>query len=264
MTIKLHLGNCIDVLSTMADKSIDITITSPPYDNLRTYNGNGALWCEDVWRDCIAELYRVTADGGVVVWITDDATTQGSETGTSFRQVLWAMDCGFNLHDTMIWQKNTSQYHCERHRRYVNVFEYMFVWSKGRPKTVFLLKDRPNKCYGTTKNVRSHRQPDGTLASVAKQHTTSKFGLRFNVWDIGIGGGKSYQEEYVREHPAVFPEQLVRDHLLTWSQQGDTVLDPFMGSSTTGKVAKQYGRSFIGIELDTRYYQIAERRINEA
>ena len=104
--IKLIQGDCLEKMQDIQDSSIDLTVTSPPYDNLRSYNGNNALWGEHVWKAAIKDLYRVTKDGGVVVWVVGDATIKGSETGTSFKQALWAMECGFRLHDTMIYAKN--------------------------------------------------------------------------------------------------------------------------------------------------------------
>ena len=131
----LHLGDCLDVMQGIPDGSVDLTVTSPPYDNLRTYNGNNDHWGEHVWRAVIADLYRLTADGGVVVWVVADATIKGSETGTSFKQALWAIECGFNLHDTMIWDKCAFSAVGSLAHRYAPVFEYMFVFSKGPLKS---------------------------------------------------------------------------------------------------------------------------------
>jgi site-specific DNA-methyltransferase (adenine-specific) len=140
----LHLGDCLDVMQDIPDGSVDLTVTSPPYDNLRTYNGNNDHWGEHVWRAVIADLYRVTADGGVVVWVVADATIKGSETGTSFKQALWAMECGFNLHDTMIWDKCAFSAVGSLAHRYAPVFEYMFVFSKGPLKSFNPIKDKIN------------------------------------------------------------------------------------------------------------------------
>jgi len=128
---RLYQGDCLEVMKEIPDKSIDLTVTSPPYDNLRTYNGNNALWGEHVWKRVLEQLFRVTKQGGCVVWIVNDATIKGSETGTSFKQALYAKECGFNLHDTMIYEKiNPIPYH---HNRYQPCFEYMFILSRGAP-----------------------------------------------------------------------------------------------------------------------------------
>lgn len=244
--IDLRQGDCLEVMATMDSGSIDLTVTSPPYDNLRTYNGNNDQWSANVWKGVLRELYRVTKDGGVVVWVVGDATIKGSETGTSFKQALHAMDCGFNLHDTMIYQKYGSGLPHKAHR-YGGAFEYMFVFSKGSPSRGVI------KTFPSTGKVgkTTRRQKDGTI----KRGT------------YNIGGGKlsnvwQYAGDTKQNHPAPFPEQLANDHILSWSNEGDVVFDPFMGSGTTGKMAKLNNRQFIGIELDPTYFEIAQGRIN--
>lgn len=247
--IDLRLGNSAEVLKTLDDCIIDLTVTSPPYDNLRTYNGYSFDY------EIIAkQLYRVTKDGGVVVWVVGDATIKGSETGTSFKQALYFKEIGFNLHDTMIWNKGGFSAVGALQTRYAPVFEYMFVLSKGKIKTFNPLKDRKNKQSGIMRGT--IRQKDGTtkpMSSSGKQK--NEFGQRFNVWEIyPCMGNKS-------GHPAPFPESLAKDHIISWSNEGDTVLDPFLGSGTTGKCAKELGRNFIGIEISDEYLQIAKQRI---
>lgn len=260
-TYKLLHGNCVEKLKELPDNSIDLTVTSPPYDNLRTYAGYISTWGEDVWKKAIQELYRVTKKGGVVVWIVSDATINGSETGTSFKQALWAKDCGFNLHDTMIWEKNT--FYRPQKTRYWSCFEYMFVFSKGKPKTVNLICDRPNRWAGVKNRGTSRRNPDGSF-KYGKPYITQKYGNRTNVWKCNTGGGAATKDKIAYKHPAIFPESLARDHIISWSNAGDTVLDPFMGSGTTGKAAVMLNRNFIGIEINEEYLQIAEARIEQA
>ena len=259
MMIDLHNGDCLEVMKGIADNSIDLTVTSPPYDNLRTYNGNNELWNEQVWKNVIAELYRVTKQGGVVVLVVGDATIKGSETGTSFRQALYFKEIGFNLHDTMIWQKQTFTDTGSLRVRYAGVFEYMFIFAKGKPKTFHPIKDRENKSVGKKKNG-SIRQADGTMkpqSSLGKE--CGKLGQRFNVWNVNTCVSNTERTG----HPAQFPEQLAKDHIISWSNEGDTVLDCFMGSGTTGAMAIETGRKFIGIELDKHYFDIASKRITD-
>lgn len=253
----LLLGDCVEKLTTIPDSSIDLTITSPPYDNLRTYNGNNSDWCLSVWQRVISQLYRVTVAGGVVVWVVADATIKGNETGSSFRQALWAQECGFNLHDTMIWDKGNFTAVGALKTSYAPVFEYMFVWSKGRPKTFNPIKDRENKRYGSTYQ-QTVRQPDGTTKDGhgKGKKKISQYGQRHNIWRI-----PPEQSNSKRCHPAQHPERLIHDHLISWSNPGDLVLDPFMGSGTTGLVASSLGRKFIGIELDAEYFALAEARV---
>jgi len=255
MAIELLQGDCLERMKEIESGSIDLTVTSPPYDNLRTYNGNNELWGEHVWKAVLADLYRVTKDGGVVVWVVGDATIKGSETGTSFRQALYAKECGFNLHDTMIWNKgsftNPSSNRCHQ------VFEYMFIFSKKKPKTFNEILDRKNKYLG--RRGASGRNKNGERKK-GYSEVKREFGQRFNIWGISIGGGISYKGKI--NHPAIFPEQIANDHVISWSNEGDTVLDPFMGSGTTGVACQNLNRNFIGIELDPDYFAIAEERIN--
>ena len=257
MTIKLMQGDCLEKMKELASGSVDMTMTSPPYDNLRDYNGNNKQWGEHVWKDVLRKLHRVTKQGGVVVWIVADATIKGSETGTSFKQALWAMDCGFNLHDTMIWNKGSFTAVGALRNRYAQTFEYMFVLSKGKPKTFNPIKDRPNKVKG--KIGGKLRTANGSMRQMSTHgKQRAEYGQRFAIWDQSPCGGNK------TGHPAPFPRQLAVDHILSWSKQGDTVLDPFMGSGTTGIACKNLSRQFIGIELDEQYFKIAQERISAA
>jgi len=243
-------GDCLGAMRDIQDGSVDLTVTSPPYDNLRTYNGNNDQWGEHVWRAVIADLYRVTAQGGVVVWVVGDATIRGSETGTSFRQALWAMECGFNLHDTMIYQKkNPVPYH---HNRYQPSFEYMFVFSKYKPKTFSVIRIDSKGIVGGSKQ----READGSTRKFNSGGAAHPTKYKTAIWEYSVGSDRS-------GHPAVFPLQLATDHILSWSNPGDTVLDPFLGSGTTGVACKNLGRAFIGIEMDADYFAAASARIAE-
>jgi DNA modification methylase len=209
MGYKLHLGDSAEVMKSFDNESIDLTVTSPPYDNLRTYNGY-TFDFEAIAR----ELFRVTKAGGVVVWVVGDATIYGSESGTSFRQALYFMECGFKLHDTMIYKKSGPANPSSN--RYHQVFEYMFVLCKGELKTFNPLKDRKNQ-WGGSWGKSSQRQRDGKVI-VSGKRLDSDYGQRFNVWEYNNGHGFGTKDE--NDHPAKFPESLARDHILSWSTTG--------------------------------------------
>ncbi len=257
--IQLMQGDCLERMKEIPSGSVDLTVTSPPYDNLRSYNGNNAEWSDNVWAECIQELYRVTKFGGVVVWVVADATIKGSETGSSFRQALWAMDCGFNLHDTMIYKKEGPPL---THNRYEQKFEYMFVFSVGKPNTFNGLRE-PSKYAGDSRKSKTMRQDSDSLSSRCAKGTVSATKLKGNVFEYFAGYDSSKGKER-HKHPATFPDQLANDHISSWSNEGDVVFDPFLGSGTTGVAAKNLNRDFIGIELDETYFNIAKERINKS
>ena len=251
---QLYLGDCVDVMSRLEDCSVDLTVTSPPYDNLRKYKGYRFDFPK-----IANQLYRITKEGGAVVWIVADETSNGSETCTSFRQALYFVSLGFRLHDTMIWKKQTFTDTGSLRVRYGGVFEYMFVFSKGKIKTFNPIKDRANKLPNKKKHG-TVRQKDGSLkpiSSIGKK--VGEIGQRFNVWEINTEVSNTK-----RRHPAQFPEPLARDHIVSWSNEGDTVLDCFMGSGTTGKMALLNNRKFIGIEIASEYFAIAAQRIQDS
>jgi len=253
--VKLYHGDCLEVMKRFSEYCIDLTVTSPPYDNLRTYN-NTLVWNENIWQSVAKELFRVTKSGGVVVWVVNDATIKGSETGSSFKQALYFKEVGFNLHDTMIWNKGSNA-SVGGLNRYADKFEYMFIFSKGIPLHVNIIHDRKNKRAGEIQHG-SIRQKDGTVRKTTGygKRKIKEFGRRYNIWDIFPEKSNSN-----RCHPAQFPEQLANDHIISWSNENDTVFDPFLGSGTTGRMAVLNNRKFIGIEKDEKYFEIAKKRI---
>ena len=246
---KIICGDNVEVLREFPDECIDLTVTSPPYDNLRTYNGFD--WDFEA---LAKELYRVTKQGGVVVWVVNDATINGSETGTSFRQALYFKEIGFRLHDTMIWIKDGGGAIGSRYT-YTQNFEYMIVLSKGRPKSINLIRDKINLSYGIDKSGVGRRRKDGSIKR-EKRKPSKEYSKRNNWWYIPPQkGGK---------HPAVFPEKLAEDHIISWSNPGDIVLDPFIGSGTTAKMAVLNNRHYIGIDISEEYCELARKRVAEA
>ena len=253
--ITLYHGDNVQTMrESIPDASIDLVVTSPPYDNLRTYGGH--TWD---FEGLAAELWRTIKPGGVVVWVVNDATVDGSETGTSFRQALHFKDIGCRLHDTMIWDKGCFTGVGSVQCRYGPSTEFMFVLSKGRVATFNPIKDRRNIHAGTIGKADTVRLPSGEM--LTKTHdgkVLEEFGIRFNVWTV-----HPEMSNANRFHPAQFPESLARDHILSWSNEGDTVLDPFSGSGTTIKMARLMGRNGIGIEIHQEYCDIAVERLRQ-
>ena len=249
---KCYNENCLETMARKPDGFVDLTVTSPPYDNLRTYNGYSFDF------EAVAkELYRVTKQGGVVVWVVGDATIKGSETGTSFKQALFFKEIGFNLHDTMIYTKRKLPINC---KRYDQRFEYMFVLSKGQVKTFNPIMVK-NKQSGRTNTGAKQRQANGNTKKIHNDSQIKEFSVKGNVWEIDCGYMRSTKDKIAYEHPAMFPEQLANDYIISWSNEGDLVYDPFMGSGTTAKMAILNKRNWIGSEISQEYCKIIERRI---
>jgi len=246
-------GNCIEVMKLFDENSIDLTVTSPPYDNLRTYRGYVFPF-----EEIVQQLYRVTKIGGVVVWVVGDATIKGSETGTSFKQALYFKEFGFNLHDTMIFQKTNPIPQIYR-KRYNNIFEYMFVFSKGEVKTHNPIKidclHAGLELNGTTyKNYSRGEQKREKMAKPVKKQK-----IKGNIWEYVVG--KKAEDQEAKGHSAPFPCALARDHINSWTNKGNIVLDPMCGSGTTCRSAVELRRQYIGIEISREYCQLARERI---
>ena len=267
MTNTLTCGNNVEILKKVESSSVDLVLTSPPYDNIRTYKSEVKLdekynnYSFD-FDNLVPELIRVMKDGAVLVWVVGDAIVDGGETGNSFRQALKFIDCGLLLHDTMIYQKNTSSFPAKRDgKRYTQIFEYMFVFSKGKPKTANLICDKPNKWAGAVNwGKKTHRVKDNVLKESKKIKPVPDFSPRNNIWEYVVGGGFATKDKIAHEHPAIFPEKLAEDHILTWSNIDEVVLDPFVGSGTTTKMAAKHNRKYIGIDISQDYIDIAVKR----
>ena len=246
----------LDTMRRMDDESIDLVVTSPPYDDLRKYNGYSFDF-----DPMPAELYRVLKPGRAIVWVVGDACVDGTETGTSFRQALAFMDAGFKLHDTMIYEKNSSSFPAKRtSKRYTQIFEYMFIFAKGKIRNdISLIADKPNKWAGHTNwgKLTQYGKDGHENGRKERINPVPDFSLRTNIWryitsvDRGTGN-----------HPAVFPEKLAEDHILSWSLPGETIYDPFMGSGTTAKMSWLNERHFVGSEISGEYCKIAAKRID--
>ena len=252
---KIYNESNLETMSRMPDCFVDLTVTSPPYDNLREYKGYSFPF-----ENIAKELYRVTKEGGVLVWVVGDAVINGSESGTSFKQALFFMQCGFNLHDTMIYRKKQCPFPMSN--RYNQVFEYMFILSKGKPKTTNLIKVKTKYDISELGKKSNHttRNNDGSQSSM-KYDMNKEFKTKDNVWEYGNGIGQTTNDEIAFKHPAQFPEDLAKEHIHSWSNEGDLVYDCFMGSGTTAKMAHLQKRNWIGSEMRKEYCEIAEKRI---
>jgi DNA modification methylase len=252
---KLYCGDCLEIMPQLIAEGVkvDAAVTSPPYDGLRNYNG----YCFN-FEGIARALCGIVKDGGIVVWVVGDSTVDGSESGTSFRQALYFKEVGFRLHDTMIYSKRN--YVPLTHNRYEQQFEYMFVLSKGRPATFNPIQTESR--WGGTGQTGVYRQ-DATgrkehAHTPGKINPTKRIG---NVWEYDVGYMKGSPEPLVFEHPATFPEKLAKDHVLSWSNPGDVVLDPFSGSGTTAYAAQALDRRWLACEISPEYCEIAKKRL---
>ena len=262
MINNIYNESCITGMQRMDENMVDLCVTSPPYDDLRTYN-DSSKWDFDVFKQVATNLYRVMKVGGVVVWVVGDAVIKGSETGSSFRQCLYFMELGFKLHDTMIYEKAGCAFPARKDgNRYSQIFEYMFVLSKDtKPNTANLISDKPNKWAGHTPwGQATMRDKEGNRVE-RTQKPTPDFSPRNNIWRYSTGKGYTTKDNYAFEHPAMFPESLVKDHILSWSNEGDLVLDPFGGAGTTPAISIENNRQFIAFEIDSKYYDICQQRV---
>lgn len=260
----LYNQDCLLTMSNMSDNFVDLVLTSPPYDDLRTYNkhvqGNRTEFngYSFPFESIARELYRIVKPGGVVVWVVGDATNKGSETGTSFRQALFFKECGFDLYDTMIYQKTGTPF--PQKDRYNQTFEYMFVFSKGKPNTFNPIMKK-NATAGAVRHSRKFRNADGEMVAGFNGKPINEYGIENNIWLIKNGMNKSTKDLVAFEHPAIFPEELATKHIISWTKKGDIVYDPFMGSGTSAKSAIQLDRNWIGSELDSDYCNICNKRL---
>jgi site-specific DNA-methyltransferase (adenine-specific) len=252
-TNEIFTGDNVAVLQTWPDDCIDLVVTSPPYDNLRTYGGHSWNF-EGVAR----ELTRVLKPGGVIVWVVADATVNGSETLTSMRQAIHFKDvCGLRVHDTMIYQTNKPPL---THNRYEQNWEYMFIMAKGAPSRWNGIRV-PSE-YAGQKRCATMRQDGDQLSNRSAKGYVQETKLKGNVWYLPRSSNSDGADRV--GHPATFPLALARDHILSWSNEGDVVLDPFAGSGTTCVAAKELGRRYVGIEVNPAYVEICERRLSSA
>lgn len=247
-------GECSEVMSHFPSESVDLTVISPPYDDLRNYKGYSFNF-EEVAK----ELYRITKKGGVVVWVVGDKTDKGSETGTSFKQALYFMRLGFSLHDTMIYEKvNPTP---ARGNRYQQSFEYMFVFSKGKPKTFNPIL--AEKKYKESRSNKYYNKDKHGVQQSRSYNSKSDFKVINNIWSYTVGLNNTTKDKIAFRHPAVFPERLAEDHIISWSNEGDIVLDCFCGSGTTLKMAHLNNRGYIGIDYSEDYVSLSKERLSQ-
>lgn len=258
---KIFCGDNVEIMKKFPDNCIDLVVTSPPYDNLRDYDGE-LIWNFEKFKTISSELFRIMKPGGAIIWVVGDKTKKGNKSLTSYRQAIYFQELGFNIYDVIIYEKaGTGPPHPNR---YFNAFEYMFVLSKGKINTVNLIKDKKNKWGGhETFSEVTRREKDGSLTK-KKKIKINEYGIRTNIWRYVNGKGFAAEEEIAHKHPAIFPEKLAEDHIKSWSNEGDIVLDLFGGSGTTIKAANKLDREWIYIDTVKDYCEIASNRMNEA
>lgn len=260
----------VDGCKELEKNSIDLIVTSPPYDNIRTYKNNTSI--QDKFdgfsfnfKELAIELYRIMKPGGVIVWVVGDGVIKGSESGNSFRQALFFKEIGFNIHDTMIYEKNTSSFPARRNgNRYTQIFEYMFIFSKGKPRVCNLICDKVNKWAGHTNwGKNTQRDKNNELKETKNIKPVPKYSPRNNIWRYVVGKGFLTKDKIAHKHPAIFPEKLAEDHILTWTNKSDVVFDPFVGSGTTAKMSILNERNFIGFDESQEYCDISIQRCKD-
>lgn len=250
---RFQVGDCVEVMRGLPAGSIDLTVTSPPYDQLRDYRGY-QFDAERVAR----ELLRVTKEGGVVVWVVGDRI-RGGRSMTSFRQAVMFQDIGFVVHDVMIYQKRNTPF--MRSNAYTNCWEFMFVLSKGGPPKTFNPLKTPTVRNGE-ELLTFNKRPDGINRK--RKATLNSEKTRTNIWTYAVGAGGTTKDKIAFRHPAVFPEKLAAEHILSWTNEGEVVLDPMCGSGTTCKMAMLHRRRYLGIDISEEYVNIARQRIEDA
>lgn len=259
---KLICGDSAQVLKEFPDNHFDMVLTSPPYDSVRSYSDNLASWSTEAFETIATQLYRTTKNGGVVCWVVNDQYIDGGRSLTSFKQALFFQSLGFKMHDCMIYQK--SGFNFPANNRYHQVYEFIFVLSKGKPKTFNPLIDRKNaypgqKAHGKHRGANENDYRD--MSQIVKAKPAGEYGKRYNVWYVKVGGGHVASDKFAHCHPAIFPESLAGDLIYSFSNEGDIILDPFLGSGTTIKMAAKMNRSFVGIDVSEEYIRIASQRL---
>ena len=249
--------DCLDGMRQLPDECIPMVLTSCPYDNIREYGGNTFNF-----EPIAAELYRITMPGGVVVWIVQDQVKDGGFTGSSFRQALHFQELGFALHNTIIMRAINGR--LPQRVRYTPQSHFAFVFSKGRPRYVNLIRDRRNKYAGHRKKHWFARQKNGTKTRGKSGKVVPPFGERGDVWTYVVGRNHTTKDKEAFEHPALMAEAMATDHILSWSRPGDLVFDPMCGSGTTCKMALIHNRRYLGMEIHKDYWEIAVRRLAKA
>ncbi len=247
-----HIYNidCLEGMKQLPNNCIDLVVTSPPYDDLRHYKGY-----HFDFNNIALELFRIMKKGGVVVWVIGDKISNGDKTLTSFKHAIYFQEIGFNVHDVMIYRKKNTPF--MRSNAYTNCYEFMFILSKGKPNTFNPLKMKTAR-QGFEPLV-YNKKADGvnkkTIGELKAEKTLT------NIWDYAVGLGGSTNDKIAFKHPAIFPEKLAQDHVLSWSNEGDLVFDPMCGSGTTCKMAKLNNRRYLGMEISKEYTQIAHERM---
>lgn len=253
MLNNFYVDECVNFMqNNITDNSIDLILTSPPYDNLRNYNGYTFNF-----KEIAMELYRIIKKGGIVVWVVGDKIKNGNKSLTSFKQALYFQKIGFNVHDVMIYAKKNTPF--MRSNAYTNSYEYMFIFSKGKPKTFNPIKEPTvrNGMEMLVVNKGADAKNNKVLKELKKEKTKS------NIWYYAVGLGGTTNDKEAFGHPAVYPEQLALDHILSWSNEGDIVFDPMCGSGTTCKMAFLSNRNFIGVDISSEYIEIARNRLKK-
>jgi site-specific DNA-methyltransferase (adenine-specific) len=253
---KIICGDAVEELKKIPNNSIDILVTSPPYDGIRKYNGfNYDLHATG------KEIYRVLKDGGVAIMVIQDQTKNFGKTLTSFRTIVdWVDNIGFKLFETVIYRKYGAE-GAWWNKRFRVDHEYMPIFLKGeRPQ--YFNKDPlkiPSKHGGKTMTGGGTRLTNG-IRIPTRAITINPMKCRGTIWEYMTAGDGTRLKH---KHPATFPDKLPYDFIQCFCPPNGVVLDPFIGSGTTALAAIELDRNYIGIDISKEYCDLARRRIKE-
>lgn len=247
--------DCVEGMKKLPDNSIDMCIFSPPYDQLRTYEGNPEFDLNETGK----QLFRILKEGSICAMVIQDQTKDFAKSLTSFRTIVdWCDNIGFRLFECCIYHKHGTEGAWWKQRFRVD-HEYIPLFLKGKRPVYFNKEPLKVPSIHADKMMTGfgNRRTDGTTTkSITRKINPTK--CRGTVWDYMMAGDKNMTK---RQHPATFPDQIPYDVIQCFCREGGIVIDPYMGSGSTAVSAVKLNRNFIGFDVCQRYVDVASQRI---